>query len=201
MTVLIPFAGLSPVPWKNGGGSTIEIAIGPPDAGFEDFDWRVSLATIEKDGAFSLFPGVDRTLALVEGHGMTLDIDGDPILITDGDPVVAFDGSSQVNAKLSRGGSTDFNVMTRSERCYHTFGRRRLSGDSTFVARADVTVLFLAEGDSLELRNEKERIGLVRFDAVVLEAGSTWKLEAGQGMIYITDVWYHEDEEDEEHYE
>ena len=29
MTVLIPFAGLSPVPWKNGGGSTIEIAIGP----------------------------------------------------------------------------------------------------------------------------------------------------------------------------
>ena len=200
MTVLIPFAGLSPVPWKNGGGSTTEIAIGPPDAGFEDFDWRVSLATIEKDGAFSLFPGVDRTLALVEGHGMTLDIDGDPVMVTEAGPVVAFDGSSVVQAKLSRGGSTDFNAMTRSERCYHTFGRRRLSGDSTFVARADVTILFLAEGDALELRNEKERIGLVRFDAVVLEAGSVWKLEAGQGMIYIVDVWYHS-EEDEESYE
>ncbi|SFD74463.1 HutD/Ves family protein [Massilia yuzhufengensis] len=200
MTVLIPFAGLSPVPWKNGGGSTTEIAIGPPDAGFEDFDWRVSLATIEKDGAFSLFPGVDRTLALVEGHGMTLDIDGDPVMVTEAGPVVAFDGSSVVQAKLSRGGSTDFNAMTRSERCYHTFGRRRLSGDSTFVARADVTILFLAEGDALELRNEKERIGLVRFDAVVLEAGSVWKLEAGQGMIYIVDVWYHSDE-DEESYE
>lgn len=201
MTVLIPFAGLSPVPWKNGGGSTTEIAIGPPDSGFEDFDWRVSLATIEKDGAFSAFPGVDRTLALVEGHGMLLEIDGEPTLVTDTEPVVAFDGSSQVIAKLSRGGSTDFNAMTRSERCYHTFGRRRLSGDSTFVARADVTVLFLAEGDALELRNEKERIGLVRFDAVVLEPGSIWKLEAGQGMIYIVDVWYHEDEEDEESYE
>lgn len=201
MTVLIPFAGLSPVPWKNGSGSTTEIAIGPPDAGFEDFDWRVSLASIEKDGAFSLFPGVDRTLALVEGHGMTLEIDGEPTLVTEAEPVVAFDGSSQVQAKLSRGGSTDFNAMTRSERCYHTFGRRRLSGDSTFVARADVTLLFLAEGDSLELRNEKERIGLVRYDAVVLEAGSVWKLEAAQGMIYIVDIWYHEDEEDEEHYE
>lgn len=200
MTVLIPFAGLSPVPWKNGGGSTTEIAIGPPDSGFEDFDWRVSLATIEKDGAFSSFPGVDRTLALVEGHGMLLEIDGEPTLVTDTEPVVAFDGSSQVTAKLSRGGSTDFNAMTRSERCYHTFGRRRLSGDSTFVARADVTVLFLAEGDALELRNEKERIGLVRYDAVVLEPGSVWKLEAGQGMIYIVDVWYHE-EEDEESYE
>lgn len=200
MTTLIPFAALAPVPWKNGGGSTTEIAIGPPDSGFEDFDWRVSLATIEKDGAFSLFPGVDRTLALVEGHGMTLDIDGEPTLVTDADPVVAFDGSSKVEAKLNRGGSTDFNAMTRSERCYHTFGRRRLSGDSTFVARADVTVLFLAEGDALELRNEGERIGLVRYDAVVLEGGSVWKLE-GQGMVYIVDVWYHGDEEDEEFYE
>jgi len=201
MTVLIPFAGLAPVPWKNGGGSTIEIAIDPPDAGFEDFDWRVSLATIEKDGAFSLFPGVDRTLALVDGHGMTLEIDGEPTMVTDLEPVVAFDGASQVTAKLSRGPSTDFNVMTRSESCYHTFGRRRLSGDATFVARAEFTVLFLAEGDTLELRNEKERIGLVRFDAVVLEPGSVWKLEAGQGMIYIVDIWYHGDEEDEERYE
>ncbi|UVW28326.1 HutD family protein [Massilia sp. H6] len=200
MTVLIQFASLSPVPWKNGGGSTTEIAIGPPDSGFEDFDWRVSLATIEKDGAFSQFPGVDRTLALVEGHGMTLDIDGDPVLVTDGDPVIAFDGSSHVTAKLNRGGSTDFNAMTRSDRCYHTFGRRRLTGTSTFVARADVTVLFLAEGETLELRNEKERIGLVRFDAVVLPAGSIWKLEAGQALIYIVDVWYH-NEEDEAAYE
>lgn len=210
MTVLIPFAGLAPVPWKNGGGSTTEIAIGPPDSGFEDFDWRVSLATIEKDGAFSTFPGVDRTLVLVEGHGMTLEIDGEPTLVTPTEPVVAFDGDAQVSAKLSRGGSTDFNAMTRSERCYHTFGRRRLSGEplaaspasstasSTFVARADVTVLFLAEGDALELRSENERIGMVRYDAVVLEPGSMWQLEAGQGMIYIVDIWYHEDEEDEE---
>ena len=201
MSTLIPFAGLSPVPWKNGGGSTTEIAIGPPDSGFEDFDWRVSLATIEKDGAFSLFPGVDRTLALVEGHGMLLEIDGEPTLVSEAEPVVAFDGGSQVVAKLNRGGSTDFNAMTRSERCYHTFGRRRLSGESTFVARADVTVLFLAEGDALELRNEAERIGLVRYDAVVLDGGSTWKLEGGQGMVYIVDIWYHNEEEDEAAYE
>ena len=65
MTMLIPYAGLSPVPWKNGGGSTTQIAVFPPDAGFEDFDWRISLATIAEDGAFSEFPGVERTLALV----------------------------------------------------------------------------------------------------------------------------------------
>ena len=144
MTMLIPFTGLSPVPWKNGGGSTTEIAVFPQDAGFTDFDWRVSLATIGADGPFSVFPGVDRTLALVEGHGVTLDIDGEPALVTAAEPVVSFEGDARVSAKLNRGATVDFNAMTRTDRCYHSFGRRRLDGPSTFVARAPVTVLFLA---------------------------------------------------------
>jgi environmental stress-induced protein Ves len=201
MTVLIPFAGLSPVPWKNGGGSTIEIAIGPPDAGFDDFDWRVSLATIAEDGAFSQFPGVDRTLALVDGHGLTLQIDGEPTLISDAEPVIAFDGASEVQARLNRGPTLDFNVMSRSERCWHQFGRRRLSGDSTFVARAEVTVLFLAEGDSLQLASDDERIGLVRYDAVILDQGTVWSLEAGQATIFIVDVHYYSEDDDEALYD
>ncbi len=201
MTVLIPFAGLSPVPWKNGGGSTIEIAIGPPDAGFDDFDWRVSLATIAEDGAFSQFPGVDRTLALVDGHGLTLQIDGEPALISDAEPVIAFDGASEVQARLNRGPTLDFNVMSRSERCWHQFGRRRLSGDSTFVARAEVTVLFLAEGDSLQLASDDERIGLVRYDAVILDQGTVWSLEAGQATIFIVDVHYYSEDDDEAMYD
>ena len=201
MTALIPFAGLTPVPWKNGGGNTIEIAIGPPDAGFDDFDWRVSLATISEDGAFSQFPGVDRTLALVDGHGMTLQIDGEPALISDAEPVVAFDGASEVSARLNRGPTLDFNVMSRSERCWHQFGRRRLSGDSTFVARAEVTVLFLAEGDSLQLASDDERIGLVRYDAVILDQGTVWSLEAGQATIFIVDVHYYSEDDDEAMYD
>ncbi|WP_137174737.1 HutD family protein [Massilia sp. HP4] len=201
MTVLIPFAGLSPVPWKNGGGSTIEIAIGPNDANFDDFDWRVSMATIAEDGAFSQFPGVDRTLALVDGHGMTLQIDGEPALISQAEPVVAFDGSSEVQARLNRGPTLDFNVMSRSERCWHQFGRRRLSGDSTFVARAEVTVLFLAEGDSLQLASDDERVGLVRYDAVILDQGTVWSLEAGQATIYIVDVHYYSEDDDDEMYD
>lgn len=198
MTVLIPFAGLSPVPWKNGGGNTIEIAIGPLDAGFDDFDWRISLATIAEDGAFSQFPGVDRTLALVDGHGMTLQIDGEPALISDAEPVIAFDGSSEVQARLNRGPTLDFNVMSRSARCWHQFGRRRLSGESTFVARAEVTVLFLAEGDSLQMASDDERIGLVRYDAVILDQGTVWTLEAGQATIFIVDIHYYSEDDDGE---
>ena len=168
----------------------------PPDADFEAFDWRVSLATIAADGPFSVFPGIERTLVLVEGHGMTLDIDGAPMLLTQAEPVAAFDGESRVEAKLSRGPSTDFNVMTRTDRCWHRFGRRLLDGESMFVARADVTVLFLADGDSLELCSEEQRINLVRFDAVVLDPDTRWKLQAGQGTIYIVDIHYYDDESD-----
>jgi len=205
MTMLIPYAGLSPVPWKNGGGSTTQIAVFPPDAGFEDFDWRISLATIAEDGAFSEFPGVERTLALVDGHGMTLEIDGEATLLSKADPVAVFDGESRVMAKLNRGASTDFNVMTRTDRCYHQFGRRALSGESRFVARAPVTVLFLAEGDALEICNDEQRISMVRFDAVLLDQGTTWTLQAGQGTIFIADIHYYDSEEDLEeddgHYE
>jgi len=50
------------MPWKNGGGETVEIAISPQGAGLADFDWRVSMATVASDGPFSVFPGIDRTL-------------------------------------------------------------------------------------------------------------------------------------------
>lgn len=191
MTVLIPFAGLSAVPWKNGGGSTTQIAVGPPDAGFDDFDWRISLATIAEDGAFSVFPNVDRTLALVDGNGATLDIDGNSQILCQDDPVAAFAGESRVIAKLNHGATTDFNVMTRRERCRHVFGVRRLTGESRFAPRGDVSVLFLAEGDSLAVSSDAERIGMVRYDAVVFDnSEALWTLEAGQGVIFIVDIFH-----------
>jgi len=199
MNILIPFAGLSAIPWKNGGGSTTTIAVGPPESTLENFEWRVSLATIAEDGPFSSFPGVDRTLALVDGHGMTLDIDGsERVILCESGPVLAFDGESQVLAKLNRGPTTDFNVMTRSDCCYHQFGRRRLAGKSTFVARADLTVLFLAEGESLEIASDNERIGLVRYDAVMFDPGTVWSLETTQATIFIVDIFYYNEDEDDD---
>ena len=60
------------VPWKNGGGSTKEIAAFPPNAGIDDFIWRVSVAEIKQSSAYSLFPGVDRTQVLIAGVSLSL---------------------------------------------------------------------------------------------------------------------------------
>ena len=53
-------------PWKNGGGTTTEVAAFPPGAPLENFGWRVSIAQVARSGPFSLFPGIDRTLALLD---------------------------------------------------------------------------------------------------------------------------------------
>ena len=50
--------------WKNGRGSTLEIALSP--AG-EEFDWRLSIADLIESGPFSQFPGMQRILVLLEG--------------------------------------------------------------------------------------------------------------------------------------
>ena len=62
--------------WKNGGGETAEIAVSPDSAGLDDFDWRVSMATVEAGGPFSMFAGVDRTLSILEGEGILLVVEG-----------------------------------------------------------------------------------------------------------------------------
>ena len=190
MTMLIAFANLLPVPWRNGGSSTTEIAAMPPGAQFHDFDWRISLATVLQDGPFSLFPGVERTLALVEGPGLVLDVDERRFMLDEEDAVIEFAGESTVRATLDGGPTIDFNVMTRRAVCHHKFGRRRLEGTSVFAPRGDCSVLFLAEGESLSVSSDDERIGLVRFDAIVFDTNTVWTLEAQAATVFIVDLFY-----------
>ncbi len=190
MTLLIPFASLEASSWKNGGGSTTEIAIAPPGASLDKFDWRISLATIAHGGPFSLFPGVDRTLALVDGPGVILDISDDGrFVLSEDDPIVEFSGDVHVTSTLSGGPTTDFNVMTRRQRCHHRLGRRVLDGASEFAPRGDITVLFLLDGDSLSVSSDTERIGMVRYDAVVFDTGTVWTLEAVQATVFVVDIF------------
>ena len=190
MTLLIPFAGLEPAPWKNGGGSTTELAIAPPGASLDKFDWRISLATIAADGPFSRFSGVNRSLGLVDGPGVYLDIDEQGrFALNEDEPLIDFAGESHVIATLAGGPSTDFNVMTRRGRCHHKLGRRVLDGTSEFAPRGDVSVLFLAEGDSLSVCSDSERIGMVRYDAVIFDTHTVWTLEAGQATVFVVDIF------------
>ena len=112
-------AELPVTPWKNGGGSTRELASWPPGAGLEAFDWRVSIATIAASGPFSVFAGVDRTIMLLQGDGVRLrarDGSFDHRLDQPFEPF-AFSGDLALDCTLPGAASGDFNLMSRRTRC------------------------------------------------------------------------------------
>jgi hypothetical protein len=140
------------MPWKNGGGRTLELLVDPPGATVDSgFGWRLSTAEVAVSGPFSAFPGLERTLLLLEGAGFILDLEsrGQAAVMN---PLIpfAFSGDWPVSASLVDGPCTDFNVMADPRRClarveaFHLDGARRLDlGAATvaiFVARGTVSV-------------------------------------------------------------
>ena len=100
------------VPWKNGRGSTREVIVLPEGASIADFTVRLSVATVADDGPFSAFPGIDRWIAVLDGAGMDLDVDGARVPL---DPGVgaAFSGDAAVIGTLRDGPVRDLNLMVR----------------------------------------------------------------------------------------
>jgi environmental stress-induced protein Ves len=108
------------MPWKNGGGETIEIAVEPEGAGFDDFAWRLSMAKVERDGLFSPFAGIDRTLCVLEGGGIRLAVDQRAAVeLTPRSAPYSFPGDAAAGATLLAGPILDLNVMTRRTRLAH----------------------------------------------------------------------------------
>lgn len=108
-------ATLAATPWKNGGGTTQQIASWPAGAGLDAFGWRVSIACIAAPGPFSVFAGIDRSIMLLEGDGVRLfTSDGriDHRLDRPHAPF-SFSGDEAIDCTLLGGASHDFNVMTR----------------------------------------------------------------------------------------
>lgn len=105
------------IPWKNGKGETIELAIN--DGGtLDDFTWRLSMASVVEDGVFSDFSGYQRNLILIEGNGISLQHDHNKIdKLSNLLEVANFDGACRTVGNLHAGAITDFNIMTHQEKC------------------------------------------------------------------------------------
>jgi environmental stress-induced protein Ves len=172
MAQLIPATRLRRMPWKNGGGSTTEVAIHPAGASLADFAWRLSLADVESDGPFSLFPGVDRILMLMDGAGMRLDVVSGAIELREPFSVCTFNGDDAVDAMLSDGAVRDCNLMVRRP------GRGRLQavlGKSIRVDPASFRICHAWRGAI----NVRVNDGAVND----LQAGSTLLLDATDAQI------------------
>ncbi len=175
----------SPTPWKNGGGVTREIAVFPPGAGLNTFDWRVSMASVSAGGPFSIFPGVDRVLAVLEGE-LTLRFEGGSTTrLSPATAPAAFPGDVPVEAETPPGPVSDLNVMTRRGAVRADVTHLDFEGGSV-VGPAWRTLILALDG-GLRVGEGGTVQQLDRFDAVLVEqaAGEPLRLEAaGPGSAY-----------------
>ncbi len=105
---ILRHADLVPVPWKNGGGVTREIARHEVDG---NIIWRLSIADVALPGPFSAFPGLLRILTVIEGAGMVLERFNDSALNANLFEPVAFSGDEPINGLLPVGPCRDFNII------------------------------------------------------------------------------------------
>jgi uncharacterized protein len=84
------------VPWKNGGGVTVDIA-------FEGDVWRFSRTPITEPGPFSDYPGFDRLQVLVAGSGLVLQTPNGEIDLRRPFQPVRFAGETPIVSRLEAG--------------------------------------------------------------------------------------------------
>ncbi|RRI01318.1 HutD family protein [Mesorhizobium tamadayense] len=179
-------AGYRVMPWKNGGGTTTEIAVSPHGAGLDDFDWRISMARVETSGPFSGFAGIDRTLSVLEGEGIVLDIAGrPPTRLTAASAPLSFPGDVPTGATLIGGPITDLNVMTRRGRMTHTVERLSLWGEVRIERSAGTTLILPVGGGVKVFADNVSRLG--PFDTLLCDrTGPKLRLQAeGQGLLFV----------------
>jgi uncharacterized protein len=178
-------------PWKNGGGTTTEIAVSPEGATFDTFDWRISMARIEAAGAFSLFPGIDRSIGILEGRGADLHIATRGVVTLDPESApYAFPGDVPVSATLYDGPILDLNVMTRRGRFRHYMSRVAVTGLFEVKRRGAVTVgLLRGSSASVDIVGGPP-LRLEHGDAIVVGDSLSVSLSAdGPTVLWIVDLW------------
>lgn len=100
-------------PWKNGGGSTTQLAL---EGDGDRWLWRLSAADVEQSGPFSDFAGYERTIMLLEGDGMDLEVDGRVTALRVPFEPFVFDGAAKTSCTLLGGPVRDLNLMVDRKR-------------------------------------------------------------------------------------
>ena len=173
--------------WKNGGGSTTEIVAEPAGASLDDFDWRISMASVATNGPFSCFPGIDRSLAVVDGKGLMLTIAGQaPLRFDHGSDPIGFEGDVATSARLTAGAIMDLNVMTRRSRFRHQL-RRVVQPARCELGGKDIAVVLSLNGMTT-LATDQEAATLDHGDAAILRGAreACFRIgPAGSGDCYL----------------
>ena len=166
-TQLIDLDQLPATPWKNGGGSTRQLAIAPPGAGLDDFAWRISCARVASAGPFSAFPGIQRNLALLEGDLLLRRTNGETRLQACGE-ALDFAGEEAIDATPLAGEVLDLNLMSRRGDWQQSLRTLQLHGERQVTELAEVRLLLCSAGALLVRLGDGREFALRPRQALLL---------------------------------
>ncbi len=170
------------MPWKNGKGETVEIAISPEGAALSEFDWRLSMASVTEPGPFSPFPGIARVLAIVSGGGLQLTLSGRDVRVERHGQAIAFSGTETVTSVPFDGPVRDLNLMVREGR--YLAGIERLPGEGSQTLAVAEGVTFIVALSSCRVIHENTVLPLEPLDALRLDPGDPQVRLEGDGGHY-----------------
>lgn len=147
------------IPWKNGKGKTIEVAINEGGT-LDNFDWRLSMADVVEDGEFSNFSGYLRNLVLIKGNAITLHHDNqDSNELKNYLDFATFDGGNQTSGHLPNGAITDFNIITDIEK-YSVNVITNTAHSQLTVSSAELTFVYNLSSTDSQISLGKQDITL-----------------------------------------
>jgi environmental stress-induced protein Ves len=151
---LIRYSDLEVLPWKNGAGIRRDVMQGRYQAEGIDTTWLVSIADLNENAAFSIYPGISRWLTPISKGWMTLSFDDDginmPVELTEDSPAHNFSGESSVHCILHDGPMKALNVMTSGDDAWVQMTKMRLLESSWITLPSsqdgDVSLLTVTRG-------------------------------------------------------
>lgn len=174
--------------WKNGQGRSWSVCRST-DADVTDFDWSVSVAVLQDEREFSFYPGIDRTLAILDGQGMKIRLNDLEVVVTMESEPFAFEGDTRVVGDVvAKEPVTDFNVLTRRSTCHHTSERISVGGMGVLSSRADVLIAH-AQSSIGGIEIEGTDVTLRARDTLIIKKDMPQSLcLRGDGTLFVTRI-------------
>jgi environmental stress-induced protein Ves len=174
-------------PWRNGGGSTTELA---RDGEAARWLWRLSVADVDRSGPFSDFTGYRRIIMLLEGSGMTLSFDCAPPVVLDRRyRPFAFDGGTGTECTLLGGPIRDMNLIVDDAQVEASLDVRVLEREASWCIESSASALLHAIAGHFDVAIDAHRAALgpgdtLRIDDAAASTISALALDAGAVLAH-----------------
>jgi hypothetical protein len=165
-------------PWKNGGGTTIDIAE-------RDDVWRFGRTPITVPGPFSDYTGFDRVQVLVAGRGLVLETPSGEIDVRTPFKPVRFAGEVPITSRLEAGPVEVVNLIGARARV--RINLQVLGTGATAAADAGTHIAYAARGPATLAVDGKPQL-LSADHALRIEARQSTMLACTDGVILLGSV-------------